>query len=106
MAPSWVIPVACLSAICGVAFVFIWWWFPRMWKRGTQQEMELLARERAERERYMQQRNLEAGITPQEKEAPVASAQEKEAADVLTQGKDSSPTSAQEKQAPAASSPE
>ncbi|KAL7952781.1 hypothetical protein V8C34DRAFT_298597 [Trichoderma compactum] len=106
MAPSWVIPVASLSSICGIAFIFVWLWFPRMWKKGTQQEMELAARERAERERYMRQRNLEAGLTPEEKEAPATSAQEKETATVSTQDKDSPLAPTQQTQIPAAPMPE
>jgi len=31
---SWVIPVAVLAAIVGVGLIFIWWWFPRAWKKG------------------------------------------------------------------------
>lgn len=37
-----------------------------MWKKGTQEEMKIFARERAERERYMRQRDEEAGKTPEE----------------------------------------
>ncbi|KAL7940235.1 hypothetical protein V8C42DRAFT_356373 [Trichoderma barbatum] len=85
MAPSWVIPVASLSSLCGAAFIFVWWWFPRMWKKGTQQEIELAARERAERERYMQQRNLEAGLSPEEKKVPGSIAEEKQTSATPTQ---------------------
>ncbi|KAL6787404.1 hypothetical protein J3E68DRAFT_431795 [Trichoderma sp. SZMC 28012] len=106
MAPSWVIPVASLSCICGIAFIFVWWWFPRMWKKGTHEEFELAARERAERERYMRQRNLEAGITPEEKEVPTTSAQEKETATVSTQDKDAPPAPTQQAQIPSAPTPE
>ena len=122
MAPSWVIPVASLSAICGIAFIFVWWWyvfehtprvsrilntirFPRMWKKGTQEEMELARRERAERERYMQQRNLEAGITPEVKQA-VASTEEKDAPPASAQEKDTPPASAKEKQSSTVTTPE
>ncbi len=35
-----------------------------MWKKGTQKELEIMALQRAERDRYMAaQRNLEAGET-------------------------------------------
>lgn len=37
-----------------------------MLKKGTQQELQVLAAERAERDRYMQQRNAEEGKIVQE----------------------------------------
>lgn len=43
-----------------------------MWQKGTQQEMEALRMERAERERYMQQhRNQEADNAVEEIQIPV-----------------------------------
>lgn len=97
---TWVVPVAVLSGICGIGFIFFWWWcvstlarcilrsvrvanlihfrFPKMWKKGTKQEMEILRLERAERDRFMQQRaaEMEAANESQDdvtaKEAPAA----------------------------------
>ncbi|EHK51096.1 uncharacterized protein TrAtP1_002678 [Trichoderma atroviride] len=64
--PSWVIPVAALSTICGVGFIGVWFWFPRLLRKGTQQELQVLATERAERDRYLQQRRAEEGKVVQE----------------------------------------
>lgn len=36
---SWAIPVGVLSAIVVLAFVFVWWWFPRAWLHGTREEI-------------------------------------------------------------------
>ncbi|KAK0310672.1 hypothetical protein LTR01_003826 [Friedmanniomyces endolithicus] len=36
---SWVIPVAVLGAIVALGFVFVWWWFPRAWKKGDQSDI-------------------------------------------------------------------
>jgi hypothetical protein len=35
---SVVLPVAILSAVAAAMLVFIWWWFPRAWDRGTAQD--------------------------------------------------------------------
>lgn len=48
---SAIIPVASLSAICGVGLVFIMWWFPRTFAKGNAQELVLLEQDRAERAR-------------------------------------------------------
>jgi hypothetical protein len=40
--------------------------FPRLLKKGTQQELQVLAAERAERDRYLQQRRAEEGKVVQE----------------------------------------
>lgn len=59
---SAVIPVASLSAICGVGLVFIAWWFPRTFAKGNAQELILLKRDREERERRMAElRTTEGG---------------------------------------------
>ncbi|TKA61165.1 hypothetical protein B0A55_12057 [Friedmanniomyces simplex] len=39
-AQSWVVPVAVLAAIVGVGLIFIWWWFPRAWKKGEQSDRD------------------------------------------------------------------
>jgi hypothetical protein len=43
-----------------------------MMKKGTQQELQVIAAERAERERYMRQRDEEAGMTVEEVQIPAA----------------------------------
>lgn len=35
---SWAIPVGVLAAIVIVAFVFVWWWFPRAWNKGNRKQ--------------------------------------------------------------------
>lgn len=37
---SWAVPVGVLAAIVVVAFVFVWWWFPRAWNKGNKKEAE------------------------------------------------------------------
>jgi len=37
---SVVLPCAVLGAICAVMLVFIWWWFPRAWNKGTKGDTE------------------------------------------------------------------
>nr|POE68692.1 hypothetical protein CFP56_77043 [Quercus suber] len=37
---SWAIPVGVLAGLCGIMFIFIWWWFPRVYKRGVQADMD------------------------------------------------------------------
>ncbi|PON27816.1 hypothetical protein TGAM01_v203583 [Trichoderma gamsii] len=78
--PSWVIPVAALSTICGVGFIGVWFWFPRLLKKGTQQELQVLATERAERDRYLQQRRAEEGKVVQETQVTPAPKDETQAA--------------------------
>lgn len=33
-----IMPCAVLGGICAVMLVFMWWWFPRTWKKGNSQE--------------------------------------------------------------------
>lgn len=40
---SIVLPCAVLGGICAVMLVFIWWWFPRAWKKGNKQDEEAIA---------------------------------------------------------------
>lgn len=42
MAPSWVIPVASLSAIVVAMTIFIWLWFPHAYKKGVKSDLEEL----------------------------------------------------------------
>ncbi len=50
MAPVWAIPVGVLAGICVVAFIFVWWWFPRAFSRGNRQERELVTEDGLDRE--------------------------------------------------------
>ncbi|KIW73803.1 hypothetical protein PV04_01893 [Phialophora macrospora] len=45
-----VVPVAVLASICVAMFVFIWWWFPRHYRKGVADDMYTMDRERAGRE--------------------------------------------------------
>ena len=40
-----VIPIASLSAIVVAGTIFIWWWFPRTWKKGNEQELDIMDEE-------------------------------------------------------------
>jgi len=47
------LPVGILAAICILMFIFIWWWFPRHWKKGVkadQDEWDEARRQRDARE--------------------------------------------------------
>ncbi|EXJ72854.1 uncharacterized protein A1O5_04002 [Cladophialophora psammophila CBS 110553] len=44
-----VVPVAVLAALSVAMFVFICWWFPRHYKKGVEQDMNIMDNERAER---------------------------------------------------------
>ncbi|TPX12381.1 uncharacterized protein E0L32_007028 [Thyridium curvatum] len=37
---SIVVPCAVLGSICAAMLAFIWWWFPRTWNKGSNQESE------------------------------------------------------------------
>lgn len=39
-AAAWAVPAGVLGAICVVALLFVWWWFPRTWKKGVQMDMD------------------------------------------------------------------
>lgn len=39
---SIVLPCAVLGSICAVMIVFIWWFFPRAWKKGNKAEEEAI----------------------------------------------------------------
>jgi len=34
-ASAWAIPVGILAAIVVIGFAFVWWWFPRAWQKGV-----------------------------------------------------------------------
>ena len=42
MAPAWAVPVGSLLGLCAVGLVFVAWFFPHTWKKGTRAEMELV----------------------------------------------------------------
>ncbi|KAK4936523.1 hypothetical protein LTR10_022630 [Elasticomyces elasticus] len=35
---SYAMPAGVLGGLCAAMILFIWWWFPRTWKRGVAQE--------------------------------------------------------------------
>ena len=47
---SVVVPVAVLASICVAMFVFVWWWFPRHYRQGVEQDMNIIDGERADRD--------------------------------------------------------
>ncbi len=46
-----VIPVAVLASICVAMFVFVWWWFPKHYRKGVEQDMDIIDGDRAARNR-------------------------------------------------------
>ncbi|KAI5459129.1 hypothetical protein BGZ63DRAFT_390333 [Mariannaea sp. PMI_226] len=40
---SVIIPCATLASIVGLMLIFIWWWFPRAWKKGSKKENDEIA---------------------------------------------------------------
>lgn len=50
MAPVWAVPVGILAGLAVAMFLFIWWWFPRAYKRGVAIEHEEIDRARRRRE--------------------------------------------------------
>lgn len=46
-----IVPVAVLASICVAMFVFVWWWFPRHYRKGVKQDMDIIDSDRAGRER-------------------------------------------------------
>lgn len=67
------IPAGILGAICVLMFAFIWWWFPRHYRKGMRMDMQEIEEDRRAREAYLarhpsmsttiseRQRDLEAG---------------------------------------------
>jgi len=45
-----IVPVAVLASICVAMFVFVWWWFPRHYRKGVNQDMAIIDAERAGRD--------------------------------------------------------
>ena len=57
---SWALPVGILAGLCVLMFVFIWWWFPRAYKKGVRADMDRVDDDRRTREAYdAAQRDLE-----------------------------------------------
>ena len=46
---SWALPVGILSAIVVVSFGFVWWWFPRAYRRGVKADMDRVDEDRRQR---------------------------------------------------------
>jgi hypothetical protein len=55
------VPVGILSGLCVAMFVFIWWWFPRTWKKGVKQDMDRIDEELRQRQEHQARQDLEAG---------------------------------------------
>lgn len=45
-----VLPVAVLASICVAMFVFMWWWFPRHYRKGVEMDMAEVDEARRQRE--------------------------------------------------------
>jgi hypothetical protein len=63
-----VVPVAVLASICVAMFVFVWWWFPRHYRKGVADDMNMMDRERAGRDAT--HARLEGGGTDAENVEP------------------------------------
>lgn len=37
---AWALPVGVLGGLCVAMFVFIWWWFPRHYRKGIVADMK------------------------------------------------------------------
>jgi len=44
------VPVVVLAVICVVMFVFVWWWFPRHYRKGVREDMIIMNEEQAGRD--------------------------------------------------------
>lgn len=49
-AAAWATPVGILAGIVVAMFAFIWWWFPRHYRKGVQAEMDLVDEAKRQRE--------------------------------------------------------
>lgn len=57
---TWALPVGILAGLCVLMFVFIWWWFPRAYKRGVKADMDRVDEDNRNRAAYDEaQRDLE-----------------------------------------------
>lgn len=49
-----VLPIACLSGICAAMLVFIWWFFPKWYKKGVAQDQRDIDEALRERREYIE----------------------------------------------------
>lgn len=57
---TWALPVGILAGLCVLMFIFIWWWFPRAYKRGVKADMDRVDEDNQNRAAYAAaQRDLE-----------------------------------------------
>ncbi|KAK3716130.1 hypothetical protein LTR37_006575 [Vermiconidia calcicola] len=62
-AATWALPVGILSTLCVLMFIFMWWWFPRTFRKGIRADMDRVDEDRRVREMSAaQQREQEGNI--------------------------------------------
>ncbi|KAH9826519.1 hypothetical protein Tdes44962_MAKER00483 [Teratosphaeria destructans] len=62
---AWAIPVGVLAGLCGLMFVFIWWWFPRHYRKGVRADMVRVDEERRRRQlAEAEMGDIEGGAAP------------------------------------------
>ena len=49
-AAAWATPVGVLAGLAVAMFVFIWWWFPRHYRKGIQDDMDRVDEAKRQRE--------------------------------------------------------
>jgi len=54
------LPVGILAGLCVAMFIFIWWWFPRHYRKGITSDMREVDEARANREREAGEMELRA----------------------------------------------
>lgn len=59
-AASYAIPVGVLSAIVVASLVFVWWWFPKAYRKGVKADMDRVDQEREMRDRHRAEHGSEA----------------------------------------------
>ncbi|KAK4631009.1 hypothetical protein CLAFUW4_03312 [Fulvia fulva] len=74
-AAAWATPVGVLAGLAVAMFVFIWWWFPRHYRKGIQDDMDRV--DEAKRQRELAVAEAEArgehiDLEAQPKQAPRA----------------------------------
>ena len=71
---AWAVPAGVLGGIVLISLIFIWWWFPRQWKKGTAEEMAAVMEDKRQREARIAEAvangDLEAGQVPTEPARP------------------------------------
>lgn len=59
-ATTWALPVGILAGLCVLMFIFIWWWFPRAYRKGVKADMDRVDEDRRNRDAIeAAQRDLE-----------------------------------------------